>query len=296
MQIAAHVLAYNVNRFIEPVIRNLSPHVDKVYIAHSDKPWGYVESSRLNAVNPTTLSSLKDIALKNSKVEIICGDWVTEEDMRNDCLSRARNEGFDWLIVQDADEFYTDQAWNNIKKTLLSNKSDNSLKTTWYNFWKSSDFVLVYPNDSIKHTNASFAIRCSSDEHFMRKRLPFGDTKVIDCACYHYGYVMSDEEMFDKISTWGHANELFSNKWYVHKWLNWSEKTKNLHPILPASWQKAIRFPLEQPEFALQFSVPLTNDKILNFGNLIGNEYYDAKVNLNSVKNYTKNVVKSILK
>ena len=38
MKIAAHVLAYNVNRFLKPVLENLEPHVDKIYIAHSERP------------------------------------------------------------------------------------------------------------------------------------------------------------------------------------------------------------------------------------------------------------------
>lgn len=40
------------------------------------------------------------------EIEVICSDFETEEDTRNDCLDRAIAEGFDWLVIQDADEFY----------------------------------------------------------------------------------------------------------------------------------------------------------------------------------------------
>jgi hypothetical protein len=34
MKIAAHVLAYNVDKFIAPVIKNLEKNVDKIFIAY----------------------------------------------------------------------------------------------------------------------------------------------------------------------------------------------------------------------------------------------------------------------
>ncbi len=43
MKIAAHVLAYNVTRFLKPVLENIEPHVDKIYIAHAELPFGYIK-------------------------------------------------------------------------------------------------------------------------------------------------------------------------------------------------------------------------------------------------------------
>jgi len=294
MQIAAHVLAYNVNRFLKAVIENIEPHVDKIYIAYPTRPWGYVESSRQNSVNPTTIADIQ-AASSSPKIQVVQGDWLTEEDMRNECLALARAEGFDWFLTQDADEFYTDSSYDEIKRILSKNKTDNHFKTTWYNFWKSSHFVLTHPDGSIKNTNASFAFRCKSDVKFTRKRWHADNSVVIDCPCYHYGYVMSDAEMETKISTWGHATDIFSSNWYKYKWLNWNERTINLHPYTPTVWTRAIRFPLEQPSFAADFALPV-EQRFGSPGQIFGNRWYDSRVSMYKGKKSLGRVVKGFLK
>ena len=293
MKIATHVLAYNVNRFLKEVLENMEPHVDKIYIAYSEKPWGYVNTSRNNSTNPTKLSDVI-LASASKKIELVQGDWLTEEEMRNECLNRARVEGFDWFLVQDADEFYTEESWDQIKRTLLRNKSDDHFKTTWYNFWKSSQYVLVYPNGSIKHTNASFAFRCKSNINFVRKRWHMDNSTVLDYPCYHYGYVMSDIEMEEKISTWGHANELFAKSWYKYKWKNWNESTIYLHPTNPFSWSKAIRFPLQQPPFAEHFFLP-TLLKQNDYLDIAGDNIYNTNVILFESKKKVKRLIKGLI-
>ena len=54
MQIASHVLAYNVNFTLKEVIENRSPHVDKIFIAHPIRPWSSNLKSRNSKLNSTT--------------------------------------------------------------------------------------------------------------------------------------------------------------------------------------------------------------------------------------------------
>jgi hypothetical protein len=257
MKIAAHALAYNVDKFIAPVIKNLEKNVDKIFIAYSEFPFSYNKEARKNNKNPTKLSYLKELALNSGcEIEIITGIWDTEEAMRNSCLKRAREENFDWLLIQDVDEFYTDESWMEIKNILLEDKVTNHFTTTWFQFWKSPKYVIQYEDGSIKNTNAGFAVRCKSDIIFERKRkCNYKNTVILDYPCFHYGYIWNDIEMNKKINTWSHANDFFTNpiEWFELKWKYWNLKTKNLNPVWPASWKRAIVFPNEQPEFANQF-------------------------------------------
>lgn len=294
MKIAVHILAYNVTRFIQAVLENALPHVDKIYIAYPNRPWGYVQDSRDTGANPTTLADIKQAA-SSDKIEIVQGDWDTEEAMRNACLQKAKAEGYDWFLIQDADEFYTDATWTNIKDYLASNIENDLLITTWYNFWKSAHYVVTYPNGSIKGTNAGFALRCASDIHFTSKRLTNARApKIIDFVCYHYGYVMSDEQMHEKLKTWGHAKEVNTPAWFLHKWKNWDDTTEFLHPTNPIHWHKAIRFPLEQPPFAEQFALNLHTPK-KKIRDRMGAWYYNTKVAINKEIYSYKQLIKSIL-
>jgi hypothetical protein len=257
MKIAVHLHAYNASRFIKLVLHNMAPFVDKIYVAYSHRPAGYVPESRANKSNPTAIDEILTAGI-GAKLEVVQGDWLTEESMRNACLDRAKADGFDWMLIQDADEFYPEQSWHQILRVLRSNPQQEHFVTTWYNFWKSSHYVLANEHGEIKSTNAGFAIRCRQHLKFTDKRLTNAvNSRVIDAPCYHYGYVVSNEEMAHKISTWGHAREFNTERWYRLKWMNWRETTRYLHPTSPATWKSAIRFPLEQPDFADEFALPV---------------------------------------
>ncbi len=276
MQVAAHVLTYNVSRYIQPMLRNIAPFVDKIYVAYPTRPFAYVPGPRKTKTNPTSAEEIRAAGI-GSKLEIIEGDWLDEESMRNACFDCAKAEGFDWLITQDADEFYQEKSWHRIREILLRSTSEEHFSTTWYNFWKSSHYVLLSAGGAIKESNAGFAIRCRPNLKFTRQRLTNAAySRVIDCPCYHYGYVMNDAEMLEKISTWSHAHDFNVNRWFRHKWLNWNERTRNLHPTSPLSWRQAIRFPLEQPDFAEQFALPVAPKSTLSLEELAGGGIFNA--------------------
>lgn len=258
MKIAAHVIAYDVNRYINSMLRNVAPWVDKIYLAYPPRPWNYVPSAREARRNPTKLSDINTTGLP-CPVEIIEGDWVMDEDTRNACLDRARSEGFDWLIIQDADEFYVESDWRQLKRALLLGTSVDCYRTTWYNFWKSSEFVIMFKNGSIKSTNVGFALRCKPGLRFSNSRTSnAAEIRTIDCPCYHYGMVKSDEEMLQKVTQWTHAPEFNGPRWFRTKWLMWRPETRNIcNSRNPRGMKCALRFPLHQPDFAAEFALPV---------------------------------------
>ena len=60
MQIASHVLAYNVNFTLREVIENMSPHVDKIFIAHSIRP----RPNNLKSCNSKLNSTTEEFIIK----------------------------------------------------------------------------------------------------------------------------------------------------------------------------------------------------------------------------------------
>jgi len=291
MQIATHVLAYNVNSSLKEVLKNISPHVDKIFIAYPKIPFSYNQHERNNSENPTSLNFILECS-KGHNVEIVHGDWEYEEDTRNECFELAKSQGFDWFMIQDSDEFYDDEGWDLILKTLKKSKDQTFFNTTWYNFWKSSDYVVLCENNDIKSQNGSIAIRCNKNIKFSNKRLPnIKKSQVIDARCYHYGYVMTDLQIETKIKTWSHTNDFDNEAWYSNKWLNWNKNTLNLHPTTPKAWKKAIKFPHTQPDFAKQFKYNI-KFKTLNFKEKTNNFIYDIKT---LPRYFTRKIKKKIL-
>ncbi len=267
MKVCLQVIAFNVDTWINQMLENAAPHVDKIFIAYPPRPWKYSQSARDKLKNPTKLSSIKIKHLK-CEVEIIKGDWEYDEDTRNFLLERARSEEFDWMIIQDADEFYTEDGWKILKKEMNRNDDTELLITPWINFWKNPRFVLLNSTLGIKSLNEGAAIRAKKAKSIFT----FSRTsnairrKVINADCYHYGYVMDNEAMRTKIQTWAHAKQIRDIEiWYSLKWLNWTEESRFLHPSSPYAWSCATPFQLQQPSFAYSFmkynSQPIVNKK-----------------------------------
>tara|TARA_B110000977_G_C11072109_1_gene489875 strand:+ start:1487 stop:2371 length:885 start_codon:yes stop_codon:yes gene_type:complete len=289
MQIAAHILAYNVNNTLKLVVENISPHVNKIFIAYPFRPFAYNLIQRETKLNPTSLKDVISVT-DGCNIEILEGDWKYEEDMRNACFEAAKKQGFDWFLTQDADEFYDEKGWELILKELKKSINDDFYQTTWFNFWKSSEYV-VLENGNIKSKNANFALRCKKNIKFIRKRLANIETaKVIDSECYHYGYVHTNEQMKNKIETWSHTNDFNKYNWITNKWLNWQENTLNLNPTNPTMWKRAIKFPYKQPPFSNNFRNKIVFNKV-SFDEKFSNYKYDCKY---TIKEYLRNIKKSI--
>ncbi|HEY6618341.1 MAG TPA: hypothetical protein VIY68_02240 [Steroidobacteraceae bacterium] len=274
MRVASHMLAYNVCQFLPDAVDNAAAHVERLFVALPTRPWAYNPAIREERRNSTTIERFRS-ARYFDRIEFIEGDWWTEEAMRNDCLEQARKQGFDWLIAQDADEFYTEQSWRQITHYLsVVPNHVLAVRTTWYNFWKSAQYILVYDNGSIKDMNANFALRCASDVRFLRARVPTDAvTTILDAPCFHFGWVLSDSDMAWKIQTWKHTTEFNPERWFEIKWKGWTERSRYLHPVHPTFWDRAVRTPFELPDFAQKYAPSIEIQSAPRIGNLA----YDVK-------------------
>jgi hypothetical protein len=264
-------------------MRNMEKFVDTIYLAWSPTSFGYTMPRQ---ENPTNIYSYEFSKLL-CDVRIIEGEWSNEEAMRNACLNYATIEGHDWLVVQDADEFYQAQDWHMLANYLKVAPQDiASVSTTWYQFWKHPFLVAENADKTIKSCNACFALRCNNEILFHSKRLPRIPCKMrsvlIDASCFHYGYALSDDEMYKKICTWSHSSEFNRDRWFRLKWLKWTLETKNIAPTNPSSWPRAIWFPGFQPDFVGNLfgtNLGLTSEIIRNSCNhSLENTCYDLEV------------------
>jgi hypothetical protein len=291
VKIAVHILCYNVDRFLLHVIANCHPYVDRIYLAWSPLSWG---GGSFQKENPTDIYKY-NLVPRFPKCEIIEGVWHTETDMRNSCLDKARADGYDWLIIQDADEFYSDAGWILALRALaIAPLSVNLVKTTMFNFWKHPSIIALNRYGGYKTNNPGFALRITPESCFVHMRgtiyADIAEAVLLDVPCYHYGWVLSDQEMKAKLSTWGHANDLDTNLWFRIKWERWNFATRNLNPLYPRAWSKAVLFPGEHQPFALDifgsdfFLRENSLNNRLHLRVLAEQIFYDAKVHVNDFR------------
>lgn len=259
MKVAVQILYFNAHHFIAQTIRNCAPHVDKIYILYSQMPWSqYNTKARETFVNQSSLH-LVETSPHRDKIEIVEGIWDTEEEQREHCRQRAAAEGYDFLIVQDADEFYTAEDYQKNLALMRANPGYEVYQTPWINFWKSVGYALVHRHhlgveNTIYGTCPLFAINLKMPVHFESRRVPRAAKSVfrLPGVCLHLSYVFSDLDLFTKIGTWGHSHQVNKN-WFRWKWLAWHPGKRNLNPISSVEWPRAVPYtgplPPELKEF-----------------------------------------------
>lgn len=248
---ATHVVLFGQDKWIMRNIANAYPHVQKIYIAYSEVPWTYNPNARSQYKNSFDLNIIRNSQYAD-KIVIIEGVWDTEEAQRNACADQAAKDGMEYLIIHDADEFYFHKDFENLKQFIFDNPNSDYYKVGWLCFWKSFNYVLLTPNGQPICGYPEFAINLKNKVRFLSKRRPNKSNFLIipteNGACYHGSYVLSNDELLQKINTWGHANDFDKEKWYNEKWLNWTEDSKNLHLVTPSDWSCAKRYIGDLPE------------------------------------------------
>lgn len=257
------ILFFDCEQFILRTIENCAPHIDKIYISFSTQPWSAYNTKAPNLfTNNSNLNILKK-SKYFEKLEIVSGVWETEEAQRNACRTKAIDDGMDYLIVQDADEFYLPSDYQRNLKQIELNPDYEVYQCPWMIFWKDTNHVILHrehlgQKNVLQTTCPMYAINLKVNNPFYSRRLPQRMNSIfrLDGLCFHLSYVFTDEEMYRKINTWGHASQV-KKEWFAWKWLAWNETTKYLNPQNPTEWISAVKFTGELPLEIKDFPNPV---------------------------------------
>jgi acetyltransferase-like isoleucine patch superfamily enzyme len=248
VRFAAHVILFNCDRTVLRMIQNCGPFVDKIYVAYSPVAWTYNPEAREQIPNSTPLSLLEKSEYYH-KIEVIRGEWCTDEETRNACLDRAKADGFDFLIIQDPDEFYFHADYARNIREIIDHPHYEQYVTPWICFWKTLGYVLLDKNGSRITGYPQFAVNLKKDVHFSWSRTTSAvSERLLPGVCYHLSYVLSDKELQSKISTWAHTKDFNTGEWFRTIWLGWNPYKRNLHPVKPEIWTIAASFSDPVPE------------------------------------------------
>jgi len=253
---AIHVILFNCDHTILKMLRNCGPFVEKIYVAYSPVAWTYNPEARWKNPNKTPLSILKESEYFY-KIEIIQGQWSTDEETRNACLEKAKADGFDFLIIQDPDEFYSSEDYTKNLDEIAKHPQYEQYFTPWICFWKTLEFALINKDGSLITGYPQFAVNLKKEVFFIKSRITNAMSgRYLPGVCYHLSYVLSDEEIYAKINTWAHAREFNTDEWYRKKWLAWNPFVTDLHPLDSGTWIMTWPFKGLLPEELRDFNSP----------------------------------------
>ncbi len=245
MKFATHLLLFNQDAWILDNINMIGEFVDKIYISWSEYPWSYNPNAREQFKNKSNPDILKQSKYYD-KIVLIRGEWKLDEDQRNSCLDAAKKDGIDILLIIDADEFYSKDDLVNLIQSIKDNPNYDYYTTPWITYWKDFNHIISKSDGDVICGYPEVALNIKSGNRFVRCRRPSGNKIYrLTSMCKHASYILSDDECWSKINTWGHSHQFNTTEWYNIKWLRWNEDTINLHPISPTEWYKAIKTPNE---------------------------------------------------
>lgn len=260
--VAVMLLMYDCDKFILNAIDNCAPYVKKIFIVYSELPWSaYNPDARSSFKNPTKLNILEKSAHQN-KIEVIQGVWDKDDEAREECRQLAVKQGFDYLIVQDADEFYLPEDYKKNIEELYEFNAD-VYQCTWLIYWKNTERIIRFRDRKTnalteKTTCPLFAISLKKEIPFEDRRLPLNmdkhNIKKVSGICHHLSFVMSDKEMHSKINTWSHADQV-RKKWFKYKWLGWTPSSKYIGHIHPTEMYDTIPSKYQLPQEAASVRV-----------------------------------------
>jgi hypothetical protein len=241
LRFGALVLAYNQEDYLGYCIRALAPHVDAIAVAHSDAPWtAYNPHARSEFATPDgTRDILDSLASEIDNLGIVTGLWNTEEAMRNAGLDLLRQAGMDVCLIVDADEFYPESGIARLRDHI---ERENDPGRVYFGAYRAcyKRFDYIVESD---HHRVPVAVHLDADTTFLLRRLPSGHSSHVPDPFYfwHLGYVLSDQRMWEKLHTFGHAHEVVP-RWFEEKWLNWTPSTRDLFRKEPRSrWPRTLK-------------------------------------------------------
>ncbi len=226
-------MAFNETKLIAPCVRQFKkPYLEEdIYhlVLVSRKPWhGDYE------YDPDTVH----VAIEHGADLVLTHNWSNQAEQFNYGLEALANEGFEWAIICDADEFYTPIGAEGLFQDIRQAEDDNIVQLRapeMQVYWKHPFYVI-----SNRQTDTP-VVAIRTDQNFSDKRTPalseYGCTYSV---LHHFSYVRTDEEILKKINSFEHSNEFDKEKWYNLVWKKWTPGMTNLHPVVPTQFERAI--------------------------------------------------------
>lgn len=243
MKIGVVTVVYNEERFIKACVGQFAPYDIAHLVLISKKPWhgdSYPQDKTGEYAAEAGASVVEKV-------------WKSEAEQRNYGQIFFEKMGYDWVLIVDADEFYTPQTIANLIEFLrLSN--DEALTTpNMLVYWKDENYRI----SPLQTDNPIIAVRPKL--RFSKARQAEGHREGVPAILHHMSYVRTDDEMKKKISSFEHAVDFNIKDWYDNVWLRWTPDKRNLHPVNPPQFEKAILnpIPIEIQEY---FNETVTSD------------------------------------
>lgn len=194
----------------------------------------YVMISKPFHIDTFTFDKTEEI-VKEHGANVIRKDFESQLDERNWGMDFLQKEGYEYIFIFDADEYYLKEDIPKMiefveaygSEAFKSNHND-------YIYWK---------NEHWHFRHGGFTICLRADIRFAPgdRTIQTKDIKELPdwLPMHHFSYSRTDEEMKVKITTRDFSRRVLKN-WYDEVWLKWTPEMRDLGPVSPKVFSIAL--------------------------------------------------------
>ena len=147
-----------------------------------------------------------------------------------------RELGVELCYIVDADEFYHEGSLERIQR--LAGDAPSRDRVYWArgrHLFRGFDYLVSGGPAQL----LPVALHVAPGSKFINCRVPSGVREDLphDLFYWHTGYVGTDQRMWEKVNTFGHAHELAPG-WFEEKWKAWTPETTDLCRKRPERWPR----------------------------------------------------------
>lgn len=246
LRIAVGVCVHNEEDFIEYALRGIYDFADVIGVCvNVGTPWG----GRAEPLDHT-LELVRGFPDPARKLRIMPGQWANEIDQRNANLDLVRDKA-DYFMVVDADEFYTGEHLDAIRRFVSLRPWVGQLRIRVDTYWKTNPVHKIDPPEPLKQYIVS---RIRPSTRFTGLRMTNQRWRCViprrTAVLHHFSYARPTEKIAQKLRNFSHRDRIVLG-WMGDVWLPWdSDRTmENLHPTNPPEYKRAILVaPSQLPE------------------------------------------------
>jgi len=235
MRVAVLTICYNEEETIGQVIKNWEGLAHKHLVLHTDKPWNGIDL-------PPDRS--EEIVRSFKNTEFLRLPWKSEMDQRNWGLAYLYD--YDYVLIVDADEFYTQKDQDTIL-SRLGVKNDFEDNQWCYRiplietYFKSLDYRLDPPDGHQPVVAVD------------PKKVVFTDSRLVSTpyqipiegtAMHHATYLRNEKRLRSKLTQFEHCDQVRKN-WMEEIYKKWTPEMENVRSY-GSEQSKAIYNPAPQ--------------------------------------------------
>ena len=204
MKIAGLTIIYNEANLVRGCIESFKPIVDKHLFMVSTKPY-----FKNDFPSDATIDTIEQLG-----GEVCAGYWKLEHFQRNAGIEMLEQEGYDWIVCNDAD-MWLERSDALALKNFLSVTKCKAIVSPQYAYWHDTDHILVgdtfQPMIAIKPSVRFYEKACVPCEY-----------DVAPIICHHINWC-APKDIYKKVMTYSHSDEFDGDAWYKQYYLGWKE-------------------------------------------------------------------------